>query len=223
MYIHGYLRASTKEQDALRAKNRMKAFVEEKGFRMASWYTENVSGASLQRPALLRLLDDAAPGDIILIEQVDRLSRMDEDGWQKLKRLISEKNLVVVSLDLPTSHMALTSPAGDGFTRAMLKAVNGMMLDMLAAIARKDYEDRRRRQKEGIAKAKVAGKYRGRRADEQLHQKIIELRVKNKQSIRDTARLCGVSDRTVIRIVKLSTGSGCVYSERPADNVRMPE
>ena len=207
MYIHGYLRALTKEQDALRAKNRMKAFVEEKGFRMASWYTENVSGASLQRPALLRLLDDAAPGDIILIEQVDRLSRMDEDGWQKLKRLISEKNLVVVSLDLPTSHMALTSSAGDEFTQAMLKAVNGMMLDMLAAIARKDYEDRRRRQKEGIAKAKVAGKYRGRRADEQLHQKIIELRVKNKQSIRDTARLCGVSERTVIRIVKLSAGS----------------
>ncbi|MGJ7067314.1 recombinase family protein [Morganella morganii] len=204
MYIHGYLRASTKEQDALRAKNRMKTFVEEKGFRMASWYTENVSGASLRRPELLRLLDDAAPGDIILIEQVDRLSRMDEDGWQKLKHLISEKNLVVVSLDLPTSHMALTSPAGDGFTRAMLKAVNGMMLDMLAAIARKDYEDRRRRQKEGIAKAKVAGKYRGRRADEQLHKKIIELRVKNRQSIRDTARLCGVSERTVIRVVKLS-------------------
>ena len=174
---------------------------------MASWYTENVSGASLQRPALLRLLDDAAPGDIILIEQVDRLSRMDEDGWQKLKHLISEKNLVVVSLDLPTSHMALTSSAGDEFTQAMLKAVNGMMLDMLAAIARKDYEDRRRRQKEGIAKAKVAGKYRGRRADEQLHQKIIELRVKNKQSIRDTARLCDVSERTVIRIVKLSAGS----------------
>lgn len=204
MYIHGYLRASTKEQDALRAKNRMKAFVEEKGFRMASWYTENVSGASLQRPELLRLLDDAAPGDIILIEQVDRLSRMDEDGWQKLKHLISEKNLVVVSLDLPTSHMALISPAGDEFTRAMLKAVNGMMLDMLAAIARKDYEDRRRRQKEGIMKAKAAGKYRGRRADEQLHKKIIELRIKNKQSIRDTARLCGVSERTVIRIVKLN-------------------
>lgn len=204
MYIHGYLRASTKEQDALRAKNRMKAFVEEKGFRVASWYTENVSGASLQRPELLRLLDDAALGDIILIEQVDRLSRMDEDGWQKLKHLISEKNLVVVSLDLPTSHMALTSPVGDEFTRAMLKSVNGMMLDMLAAIARKDYEDRRRRQKEGIVKAKAAGKYRGRRADEQLHKKIIELRVKNRQSIRDTARLCGVSERTVIRVVKLS-------------------
>lgn len=121
MYIHGYLRASTKEQNALRAKNRMKTFVEEKGFRLASWYTENVSGASLQRPELLRLLDDAAPGDIILIEQVDRLSRLDENGWQKLKRLIQDKNLVVVSLDLPTSHMALTTVTGDEFTRAMLR------------------------------------------------------------------------------------------------------
>ncbi|CDM92151.1 recombinase family protein [Xenorhabdus bovienii] len=202
MYIHGYLRASTKEQDALRAKNRMKGFVEEKGLRLASWYTENVSGASLQRPELLRLLDDAAPGDIILIEQVDRLSRLDEEGWQKLKYLIQEKHLVVVSLDLPTSHMALTASAGDEFTHAMLKAINGMMLDMLAAIARKDYQDRRRRQEEGITKAKAAGKFRGRQADLHLHEKIIELRVKNKQSIRDTARLCGVSERTVIRIVK---------------------
>ncbi|MEA9392643.1 recombinase family protein [Acerihabitans sp. TG2] len=205
MYIHGYLRASTKEQDALRAKNRMKTFVEEKGYRLASWYTENVSGASLQRPELLRLLDDAAPGDIILIEQVDRLSRLDEEGWQKLKYLIQEKHLVVVSLDLPTSHMALTANATDEFTQAMLKAINGMMLDMLAAIARKDYQDRRRRQEEGITKAKAAGKFRGRQADQQLHGKILELRVNNKQSIRDTARLCGVSERTVIRIVKNAT------------------
>ncbi|EPA9245504.1 recombinase family protein [Yersinia enterocolitica] len=198
MYIHGYLRASTKEQDALRAKNRMKAFVEEKGFRMASWYTENVTGASLQRPELLRLLDDAAPGDIILIEQVDRLSRLDDEGWQKLKHLIDEKRLVVVSLDLPTSHLALTPNA------PMLKAINGMMLDMLAAIARKDYSDRRRRQKEGILKAKAAGKFRGRQADRLLHDKIVELRVKNGLSIRDTARLAGVSERTVIRVVNQS-------------------
>ncbi|CDH01950.1 Resolvase family site-specific recombinase (fragment) [Xenorhabdus bovienii str. feltiae Moldova] len=117
----------------------MKGFVEEKGLRLASWYTENVSGTSLQRPELLRLLDDAAPGDIILIEQVDRLSRLDEEGWQKLKYLIQEKHLVVVSLDLPTSHMALTASADDEFTHAMLKAINGMMFDMLAAIARKDH------------------------------------------------------------------------------------
>jgi len=34
-----------------------------------------------------------------------------------------------------------------------------MMLDMLAAIARKDYEDRRNRQMQGIARAKAEGKY----------------------------------------------------------------
>jgi DNA invertase Pin-like site-specific DNA recombinase len=43
--------------------------------------------------------------------------------------------------------------------------LNAMMLDMLAAVARKDYEDRRRRQAKGIAKAKAAGAYRGRPED----------------------------------------------------------
>jgi DNA invertase Pin-like site-specific DNA recombinase len=40
-----------------------------------------------------------------------------------------------------------------------------MMLDMLAAVARKDYDDRRRRQAQGVAKAKLEGKYRGRPED----------------------------------------------------------
>ena len=44
----------------------------------------------------------------------------------------------------------------------MFGAINGMMLDMLAAVARKDYDDRRRRQAQGILKAKANGKYRGR-------------------------------------------------------------
>ena len=52
--------------------------------------------------------------------------------------------------------------AGDGFTGRMFDAINGMMLDMLAAVARKDYEDRRRRQAQGIAKAKAEGRMKGR-------------------------------------------------------------
>jgi DNA invertase Pin-like site-specific DNA recombinase len=54
----------------------------------------------------------------------------------------------------------------------MLRAVNGMMLDMLAAIARKDYEDRRRRQKEGVEKARLEGKYAGRQAYKAKHELI---------------------------------------------------
>jgi len=161
MYIYGYLRASTKEQNATRAKARLKNFIEERGSRIASWYIENVSGASLQRPALMQLLDDAAPGDAILIEQVDRLSRLDDAGWSTLKQMIQEKSLSVISLDLPTSHAALGQGTKDKFTGAMLKAINNMMLDMLAAIARKNYQDRRRRQAAGITKKRRRGSIRG--------------------------------------------------------------
>lgn len=94
-------------------------------------------------------------GDVILIEQVDRLTRLDDAGWETLRKQITDKQLAIVSLDLPTSHLALSSTVSDDFTRSMLKAVNGMMLDMLAAIARKDYEDRRRRQQRESVKRKL--------------------------------------------------------------------
>ena len=50
-----------------------------------------------------------------------------------------------------------------------------MMLDMLAAVARKDYTDRRRRQAQGIAKAKADGKYRGRPEDVERNAAIGEM------------------------------------------------
>lgn len=78
-------------------------------------------------------------------------------GDLRLKSLISEKHLSVIRLDLPTSHAALEKHDSDDFTAAMLHAINGMMLEMLAAIAHKDYQDRRRRQEEGIVKAKDKG------------------------------------------------------------------
>ncbi|MDD8084152.1 hypothetical protein LAW34_21290, partial [Escherichia coli] len=111
-----------------------------------------------------------------------------------------------ISLDLPTSHIAFSPQITDEFTGSMIKAINSMMMDMLAAIARKDYQDRRRRQAEGIKKAKEEGKYRGRQADSDLHEKIYQLRVINKLSISDTAKLTNVSDRTVIRVAKKLAG-----------------
>ncbi len=202
MYIFGYLRASTNDQNAKRAQNTLLQFVQQKGHRVAGWYIENESGASLQRPELLRLLDDAAVGDAILIEQIDRLSRLDESSWFTLKEMLLQKELKVISLDLPTSHLAFSSQITDEFTNSMMKAINGMMMDMLAAIARKDYQDRRRRQAEGIEKAKAEGKYKGRQPDLALHEKIYQLRVVNKLSISDTAKLTNVSGRTVIRVAK---------------------
>ena len=48
MFIRAYLRASTKEQDAKRAKNELIAFAQEHGHKIAAFYVENESGATLE-------------------------------------------------------------------------------------------------------------------------------------------------------------------------------
>lgn len=161
MFVRAYLRASTSEQDANRARESLQAFADGHGLKIAAWYVENESGASLARPELFRLLRDAQPGDILFCEQVDRLSRLTTTDWERLKAEIATRQIRVVALDLPTSWMMATAQADD-FTSRMFQAINGMMLDMLAAVARKDYEDRRRRQAQGQAKAKAEGRYKGR-------------------------------------------------------------
>jgi DNA invertase Pin-like site-specific DNA recombinase len=164
MFVRAYLRASTTEQDAERARGYLEDFAAELGVTIAAWYVENESGSTLARPELFRLLKDSRPGDVLLIEQVDRLARLTAADWDKLKAEIAARRIRVVSKDLPTSHAMVASKV-DEFTGRMFEAINAMMLDMLAAIARKDYDDRRRRQSEGQAKAKAEKRYRGRPED----------------------------------------------------------
>ncbi|MGR6831095.1 recombinase family protein [Aliivibrio wodanis] len=198
--IYGYLRASTDEQDASRAKNELMLFAEQMGFQVACWFEENESGAQLKRPELFRLLDIAISGDVILVEQVDRISRLNTQDWEKLKLMINKKGLKVVSLDLPTSYQFMSNT--DDFTERMLSALNGMMLDMLAAVARKDYEDRRRRQAQGVQRAKLEGKYRGRPINTKLRSKIEGLLRENK-SYSQIEELLGCSRHTISKVSKL--------------------
>lgn len=200
MFIRAYLRASTDDQNADRAREELTAFAKEHGHRIASYYVENVSGATLERPELLRLLSDAQPGDVLLLEQVDRLTRLKREEWERLKRQIEGKGLSIVAKDLPTSFQALQTQNAPEFMQSILKAINSMMLDMLAAISRKDFEDRRRRQTQGIQDAKKAGKYRGRKADHKRHQRVLELRALGR-SLNEVADLTGYSKATVCRIL----------------------
>ncbi|SDL08026.1 Site-specific DNA recombinase [Franzmannia pantelleriensis] len=203
-FIRAYLRASTDDQNASRAREALEYFTAEKGASVASWYVENASGARADRTELARLIDDAKSGDVLLVEQVDRLTRLTKDDWDRLKVAIQSAGLRVVSLDLPTSHAALTVSTGDDFTGRMLDAVNAMLMDMLAAVARKDYEDRRRRQAEGIAKAREQGAYKGRPVDEEKHRRIMELRQQG-FSIRKTADIIGCGVSTVQRAESRAT------------------
>lgn len=200
MFIRAYLRASTKEQDASRAKEDLQRFVDERGLKIAASYVENESGASLKRPELFRLLSDCQPGDVLLVEQVDRLSRLNAADWEKLKAEIANKRARVVALDLPTSHQLIRQD-GDEFSTRMLDAINGMMLDMLAAISRKDYEDRLRRQTQGIEKAKAAGAYRGRPEDESRNAALMGM-LRGGQTWSSIVAATGVSTSTLSRLAK---------------------
>jgi DNA invertase Pin-like site-specific DNA recombinase len=163
LHARAYLRASTDQQDATRARGAVETFAAERGLPIVGTYIEHESGAKLARPELFRLLADSRPSEILLVEQVDRLSRLTDSDWRNLRAGLDARQVRVVALDLPTSWQLATP--GDEFTARMFHALNAMMLDMLAAVARKDYDDRRRRQAQGVAKAKAAGAYRGRPED----------------------------------------------------------
>lgn len=198
--IYAYMRASTKEQDANRGKAALEAFSKSASRKISGWFIENESGATLKRPELFRLLDISQPGDVLLVEQVDRISRLNNNDWELLKIKITQKGIVVVSLDLPTSHQFMRLKYDD-FTQRMMSAINSMLLDMLAAVARKDYDDRRRRQAEGIDKAKKLGKYTGRKTNQKLHENILVL-LKAGKSYGDIVQLLGCSRSTIAKISK---------------------
>lgn len=61
-------------------------------------------------PELIRLIGDANPGNIIF-----RLGRLDDVDWDTLRKQITDKQLAIVSLVLPTRHLALTSAVIDDF------------------------------------------------------------------------------------------------------------
>ena len=198
--MRGYLRASTDDQNADRARADLERFSDEHGLRIAAFYVENESGAKLARPELFRLLSDAKPGDVLLVEQVDRLSRLTAADWERLKGALASKRVRVVALDLPTSWMMATAKADD-FTARMFDAINGMMLDVLAAVARKDYEDRRRRQAQGQAKAKAEGRYKGRPEDVKRNDGIAAM-LRASASWSKIQAATGCSRATIAKIAK---------------------
>jgi DNA invertase Pin-like site-specific DNA recombinase len=199
-YVRAYLRASTDEQDATRARDQLRAFATERGLTIVSWYVENESGAKLARPELFKLLTDAHEGDILLVEQVDRLSRLTAADWERLKAELTARKVRVVALDLPTSW-TMASKAGDEFTTRMFEAINSMLLDMLAAVARKDYVDRRRRQAQGQAKAQAEGRYKGRAEDVERNDGIGRM-ISAGQSWSSIQAATGCSRATIAKLAK---------------------
>jgi DNA invertase Pin-like site-specific DNA recombinase len=177
-------------------------------------YTENASGADSERPQLRRLLSEALDGDVLLVESVDRLSRLPQPEWEMLRAEIKTKGVRVVAVDLPTSHQAMSPKAPgqkQGLSDWMLSAINEMMLDMAAAIARKDYNQRRQRQAQGIEKAKSKGLYQGRPRNEVKRKKIAELLTSAQWSTRKISGTVGCSTSTVQSVRAELRGAGLLH------------
>ncbi|CEE15848.1 recombinase family protein (plasmid) [Xanthomonas citri pv. citri] len=191
-----YLRVSTDEQD-LQRQDAVIAEAKAAGYYVAGVYREKASGARPDRPELLRMVADLQPGEVVIAEKIDRISRLPLEEAEQLVAAIRAKGArLAVPGIVDLSELAAVA---QGVPRIVLDAVQDMLLRVALQMARDDYEDRRERQRQGIELAKKKGRYTGRKADTKAHERIVALRTAGR-SIADTARLAGCSPATVKRV-----------------------
>jgi DNA invertase Pin-like site-specific DNA recombinase len=138
----GYIRVSSVDQNTVRQLD---------GVQLDKTYTDKASGKDTNRPQLQAALDYLRDGDVLCCHSMDRLARNITDLLHTVEMLnkrgvvveFVKEGLTFTGDDSPISKLMLTIIGGTAeFERAMI----------------------RERQLEGIAKAKQAGKYRGRQS-----------------------------------------------------------
>ena len=137
----GYIRVSSYEQNPARQEVLMKELGVEKLF------LDKLSGKDTKRPQLQAMLDYVREGDTVVIESLSRLGR-------------SVKDLIEINEELTKKGVALESKKEKIET---LTASGRLMFNVIASIAQFEREIMFERQREGIAIAKAAGKYKGRK------------------------------------------------------------
>ena len=191
-----YLRVSTDQQDLTRQAN-IEISTRAEGYYIAGIYREKASGAKADRPELLRMIDDLQPGEVVVAEKIDRISRLPLDEAQQLVDSIKAKGAKLAVPGLV--DLSAFAEEADSIAKIVLESVQELLLKLALQMARDDYETRRERQRQGVQLAKAAGKYPGRKPNENLHQRIIVLRGAG-ESIKSTAKLAGCSESQVKRI-----------------------
>ena len=197
MTVRIYVRASTKEQDAERALDDLVMFSKKYGDKYVP-YVENHTGTKLERPELTKLLNESNNGDILLVESVDRLSRMKQDDFEKLKVILKDKGLRLIVADLPTTQIELKE--GDDTTGSILELINKLLIDLLATMARLDNEKRKERIKQGLQRSGY--KPTGKKADTAKHERIKALLATGAMTKEEIAKVVGCGVATVYRVIK---------------------
>lgn len=135
----GYIRVSTAEQNEQRQVEAMKSFQIEKLF------VEKVSAKDMHRPKLQEMLDFVREGDTVHIHDFSRLARSTAD----LLNIVDTLNRKGATLISNKENIDTSTPTGK------------LMLTFIGAIAEFERQNLLDRQREGIALAKAAGKYKG--------------------------------------------------------------
>ena len=138
----GYVRVSSIDQNTVRQLD---------GVQLDETFTDKASGKDTNRPQLNAALDYLRDGDVLVVHSMDRLARSITDLLHTVETL-NNRGVVVEFV-----KESLTFTGDDS-------AISKLMLTIMGGVAEFERAMIRERQLEGIAKAKQAGKYRGRQS-----------------------------------------------------------
>jgi DNA invertase Pin-like site-specific DNA recombinase len=138
----GYIRVSSIDQNTIRQLD---------GLSLDKIFTEKMSGKDTQRPVMQECLAYIRDGDTLHVHSIDRLARNAKDLLNLVEEMIGKG----VNLKFHKNNLIFSPDSKDHMAK--------LQLTMLAAFAEFERELIKERQREGIAIAKAAGKYSGRR------------------------------------------------------------
>ncbi|WP_201453973.1 recombinase family protein [Sinorhizobium meliloti] len=137
-----YLRVSTQGRDLDRQESII-AEARDAGYYIAGVYREKASGARADRQELLRLIADLQPGEVVVAEKIDRISRLPLPEAEKLIETIRNTG---ARLAVPgVVDLSDIAASADGVAKIVLESIQEMLLKLALQMARDDFEDRRER------------------------------------------------------------------------------
>jgi len=151
-------------------------------------FEEKVSGGTAERAALQEMITFVRSGDEVVVYSIDRLAR----NLRDLQSIVQQLNDKGVSIEFLSERLVFKADADDAFAK--------LQLQMLGAFSEYERNMIRKRQAEGIAKAKAKGVYAKRGASINI-EKIRELQ-KEGLTITAIARALDISRMSVYRINK---------------------
>jgi len=150
-------------------------------------FEEKVSGKNTDRAALQEMIAFVREGDEVVVFSIDRLAR-DLRDLQSIIQTLNDKGVTITFL---SERLTFTGDTDDAFSR--------LQLQLMGAFAEFERNIIRKRQAEGIAKAKARGVYQGRKKTVD-DAKIIDLKQQGKR-VSEIATTLGVSRMTVYRAI----------------------